>query len=252
MRYDDRTIQTVGEFVTELRNTTKNGLVWFRGQSVSTWPLLPNIARRTDDRPDGMMDQELPAIKRFKQNADVFLTRVPRDEWEWIFLMQHHRGLTRLLDWTESPLVALYFALGSDHEDKDAVVWCLDPMTLNEKSGHRRTFDRDVLAFGIDDALENYLPDRLGGDAGAQVFPVAAIGPRNSRRMIAQSGTFTIMHRACMGIEEVDDASHVWRLIIPAAQKANLRAELRLIGFNDFLLFPDLETLALHTRDMFQ
>lgn len=252
MRHDDRTIQTIGEFVTELRNTTQDNLVWFRGQSDSAWSLLPNIARPITGRPDGRMDQELPAIKRFKQNADAFLTRVPRDEWEWIFLMQHHRGLTRLLDWTESPLVALYFALGSDYEDKDAVVWCLDPMALNESSGHRRTSPWDILAFGVNDALENYLPERLGEDTGAQLFPVAAIGPRNSTRMIAQSGTFTIIHRARTGIEEVGDKTHVWRLIIPAAQKANLRAELKLIGFNDFLLFPDLETLALHTRDMFQ
>jgi len=252
LRHDDRNIQTVGEFVTELRNTAQDGLVWFRGQPNLDWSLLPNIARPLEGKPDGLMDQELAAIKRFKQNADAFLNRVPRDEWEWIFLMQHHRGLTRLLDWTESPLVALYFALGEGHEDEDAVIWCLDPMALNEKSGHRRKFDRDVLAFGIDVALDNYLPDRLGGDAGAELLPVAAIGPRNSRRMIAQSGTFTIMHHKRVGIEEVDDANHLWRLIIPAAQKLNLRAELRLIGFSDFLLFPDLETLALHTKEMFQ
>ena len=197
------------------------------------------------------MDQELPAIKRFKQNADAFLARVPRDDWEWIFLMQHHRGLTRLLDWTESPLVALYFALAGAADEASAVVWCLDPMELNRKSGHRRRFDRDILAFGIDEVLNGYLPDRVGENQGAELLPIAAIGPRNSRRMIAQSGTFTIMHRQRVAIEDVPDQDHVWRLVIPAAHKANLRAELRLLGFNEFMLFPELETLALHTREMF-
>lgn len=252
MKNDDRNIQSVGEFVTELRNTAQEGLVWFRGQTDISWPLLPNIARPLDGYPDGPLDQELPAIKRFKQNADAFLARVPRDDWEWIFLMQHHRGLTRLLDWTESPLVALYFALGNTDEETDAVVWCLDPMELNRKSGHRRRFDRDILAFGIDEVLNGYLPDRVGDDQGAELLPVAAIGPRNSTRMIAQSGTFTIMHRQRMAVEDVPGQEHVWRLVIPAAQKSNLRSELRLLGFNEFLLFPELETLALHTREMFR
>ena len=51
---------------------------------------------------------------------------------------------------------------------------------------------------------------------------------------------------------DVAEQDHVWRLVIPAAQKANLRAEISLLGFNEFLLFPELETLAIHTREMFQ
>ena len=252
MKYDDRNIQSVGDFITELQNSAQDQLVWFRGQTNIAWPLLPNIARPIDGYPNGPMDQELPAIKRFKQNANAFLARVPINDWEWIFLMQHHRGLTRLLDWTESPLVALYFALSGPDTEADAIVWCLDPMELNRKSGHRRRFDRDVLAFGIDDVLNSYLPERVGDNQGAELLPVAAIGPRNSTRMIAQSGTFTIMHHQRVAVEDVPDQDHVWRLVVPAAQKSNLHAELRLLGFNEFLLFPELETLAMHTRDMFR
>lgn len=165
--------------------------------------------------------------------------------------MQHHRGLTRLLDWSESPLVALYFALADCDDGSDGIVWCLDPMALNNFSGHRRTNNRDVLAFGVDSALDSYLPERVG-DRGAEMQPIAAIGPRNSRRMIAQSGTFTIMHRQLLPVEDVADRSHVWRLIVPAAEKAALRHELKLLGFNEFMLFPDLETLAIHTQDLLQ
>lgn len=251
MKHDDRNIQSVGDFITKLRDTAQDGLVWFRGQANIEWCLLPNIARPIDGYSNGPMDQELPAIKRFKQNADAFLARRPRDDWEWIFLMQHHRGLTRLLDWTESPLVALYFALLGDDDETDAVIWCLDPMELNRKAGHHRQFDRDILAFGIDEVLDVYLPDRVGDARGAEMLPVAAIGPRNSTRMIAQSGTFTIMHSKRVAIEDVPDGDHVWRLVIPAAQKTELRAELKLLGFNEFLLFPELETLAMYTREMF-
>ena len=248
MKHEDRSITSISDFVKSLRETTEDCLVWFRGQRNHNWKLLPNIARATDEFPEGAMDQEEAAIKRFKQNAGAFLTRTPEDTWHWIFLMQHHRGLTRLLDWSESPLVGLYFALEEGDEDKDAVVWCLDPMALNVHAGHRQRHPRDVLGFGDDSALDNYLPDKLKSGGGV-LYPVAGIGPRNSARMVAQSGTFTIIHAEAKPIEDVSDQSHVWRFIVPANAKESLQAELKLIGFNELMLFPDLERVALHTRE---
>lgn len=56
------------------------------------------------------------------------------DRASWLTLMQHYGLPTRLLDWSESPLVALYFALSSDEDAKaDAAVWVLNPMKLNKK-----------------------------------------------------------------------------------------------------------------------
>ena len=43
MKYEDRNIHSVGEFIIELQNTAKDILVWFRGQTNIEWPLLPFI-----------------------------------------------------------------------------------------------------------------------------------------------------------------------------------------------------------------
>ena len=156
---------------------------------------------------------------------------------------------TRLLDWTESPLVALFFAVENCEEDFDGVVWCLDPISLNAHAGHQRAHSKDVLAFDIDRELESYLPDRIGKQT-AVMNPLAAIGPRNSPRMIAQSGTFTIIHATPTPIEEVQDGAIVWRFLVSADKKLILREELKLLGFNEFMLFPDLERLAIFTEEL--
>lgn len=247
MRHADRAVQTIGEFVVALRDTA-GGLVWYRGQERAEWPLIPSLARQRDG-----LRAELLTIKRFKQNAAPYLPARPVDEWEWVFLMQHHRAPTRLLDWSESPLVALFFALWrTTNDDGDAAVWCLDPVALNRHAGHRRHHDRDILAFGIDPTLDDYLPDKVS-ERVAPLNPVAAIGPRNSARMVAQAGTFTVIHIEATPIEEVgDNQDHIWKIVIPSAAKPLLRAELTLLGVHEHSLFPDLDRVAGLALEMLQ
>jgi hypothetical protein len=246
LRHADRQVRTIGEFVVALRDTAADGLVWYRGHERSEWKLVPSLARQND-----ALAAELLTIKRFKQNAAPYLPARPANEWEWVFLMQHHRAPTRLLDWSESPLVALFFALCSTHhDDTDAAVWCLDPVALNRLAGHRRLHARDILAFGIDAPLDDYLPDKVN-ERVATLNPIAAIGPRNSARMVAQAGTFTVIHAEAMAIEDVGDVQdHIWRIVVPAAAKSLLRNELGLLGVREHSLFPDLDRVALLAREM--
>jgi len=247
MRHEDRNLSTVGDLITALRDwNTANEPTWFRGQGNATWSLTPSIARNTT-----YLAGELTTIKLFKQQARPHLATLPSSEWEWIFLMQHYRAPTRLLDWTERPLVGLYFAISDENQDnEDAALWFLDPVALNRHSGHRRAFGKDILAFDIDNALDQYLPDQVNARL-TMLDPVAGIGPWNSSRMVAQAGTFTIMHANAVPVDTVGDANHVWRMIIPAGSRAALREELALLGVTEGMIFPDLDRIALGTRRLF-
>ena len=240
MRYPDSPLESVGKLVEALNGWSTPDVLWFRGQSHKDWTLVPSLFRHARG-----MAGEAAMIKLFKQQSRPHLREMPASEWEWLFLMQHHRLPTRLLDWTQSPLVGLYFALfdkENRHAADDAALWFLDPVALTRQAGHRRLFERELLAFDVDEALTPYLPNEINPNAPA--YPVAAIGPRNSARMVAQAGTFTITHAEPSPIEEVGDALHVWRMIIPSSEKPKLRNELDLLGVTEDLMFPDLDRVA--------
>jgi len=244
MRFKDCVIHSVGEMLSKLKTQSKSThITWFRGQSSSKWKLVPSLARKI-----GHLTAESAYIKKFMQNAMPYIDTPPTSEWEWIFLMQHYRAATRLLDWSESPLAALYFAV---HESKltrtDGAVWCLDPVALNREAKLKFSFEFEIPAFGQDSVLDSYLPSRVNGTT-AELFPVAIIGPRNTPRMAAQLGTFTINHRIHTPIEEIGVKKHVWRWIIPARSKKSMMNELSLLGYSALTLFPELDRVADHSR----
>jgi hypothetical protein len=241
MRYQEVQLESIGELVEALKGwPTEGGPLWFRGQSNKKWGLVPSLFRYKKG-----IEGEGAIIKVFKQQSRPYLLEKPITEWEWLFLMQHHRLPTRLLDWSESPLVGLYFALADRSKKRnsdDAALWVLDPVALNKNAGHNRLFPKELLAFGADDVLDTFLPAQVNSKAPA--YPVAAIGPRNSARMVAQSGTFTIAHADPTPLEKLHGGSHVWRMIIPPGAKDHLRQELALLGVGEDTLFPDLDRVA--------
>jgi len=227
MAYVEDKIKTIGELLEKLGAIRKkNATVWFRGQSVASWNLQPSIMRRPNSP-----DNEIVLLKKFKQHAVPLTERVPDREYDWLFLMQHHDVPTRLLDWTESPLVALYFAVAEKkdlkHKNKDAAVWCLYPHVLNELAGIRMQPESDIPSFGHDSVLDDYLPSRTMGITTAQRQPVALLAPRQFRRLHVQQGVFTIFHRNVTPLEDIKDRNgkqpHILKFVIPCSAKEKLR-----------------------------
>jgi hypothetical protein len=137
------------------------------------------------------------------------------------------------MDWTSSPLAALYFACrySGQEEPKTGRIWMLIP-----KQG-RAFFD--VLS-------DDKGPFQLDGIK--QVYPIV-VAPRIN----AQSGFFTIQQNPWRSLDRFDvveypdeqlDIDRLVEYTVPAGEKNQLLLELNRVGVNRRTLFPDLDGLG--------
>ena len=237
--YEIRQVTSISDLLDKLRvDIVAEQVHWFRGQKKADWPLLPTLARKTRD-----LEKEADLVAKFKQNASLLLSSsLPRSEWDWLTIMQHHGVPTRLLDWTENPLVGLYFAAES-FRNFDGALWILRPVELNGVSQISPDYPQYIPNFE-DDAVSSYKPSVLEREKVSRLKPIAVIGPRNTPRMQAQLGAFTVVHRDPIPIESVGDGRHIIKYQVPSAAKETIRRELKLIGISKFQLFPELQSLG--------
>ena len=233
-----KTINSISELTTKLMKDLIDikGPVWFRGQAVNSWKLQSNFLRLKNP------PSEMNFIKKFKQSATLLLDPKPNSLLDWLLIMQHHGMPTRLLDWTESPLVAAYFCV-NQHIKKDAALWMLRPVELNKISGVQPEYEYDIPSIE-DSVLQTYTPESLASERISKLLPIAAIFPRNNERMQAQQGVFTISHRNDQVIEEIGNKKHIWKYVIPAKYKKKIQKELKILGFGKFQLFPELSSIG--------
>ncbi len=216
--------------------------VWFRGHSNSGWELTPNIFRTKSNI--RVCDEE-ELYGEFVRRGGSLLSGLS-DGWHAYFMMQHHGIPTRLLDWTDSALVALYFALKASRTD--AAVWAINPLWLNSCTVERYAlvdprFDPVAVAFRVD-AIRASLQD---SESGTPLLSMAVRPPLVSSRMFGQRSLFTLHGSQDIPIEKysfVDRDSPLSRIVIPERNLSDFRVGLRLCGIAETTVFPDLDGLA--------
>lgn len=96
--------------------------IWFRGQADAEWSLEPALFRRHDYDESSM-------FHHFQIRAPEYRSS-HRSIFDWLCLMQHYSLPTRLLDWSESVLVALFFA-ANELDKTNGKVYALNARRLN-------------------------------------------------------------------------------------------------------------------------
>ncbi|MPR36513.1 FRG domain-containing protein [Salmonirosea aquatica] len=256
------TVTSLGEFMVEVENTsTVNNIIWYRGASNINYKLLPTLYRHpTITDSIDLINQENEILKRFKQRSLPYITRTTTDDWDFFFLMQHFGVPTRLLDWTENPFVALYFALSGAATDthgnftNDVIVWEMVPEHWNTKSLEDISITTVV---DPDDPLMSGYVNTKSNITRIRKQSVAVYGNYNSVRIVAQKGAFVLFGKEMIAMEDVYvrdmyPPDCLKKIIIPTTHIGSMMSSLSRIGITDSVIFPDLEGLAKEIKRAFK
>lgn len=206
----------------------------FRGQSNATWTLEPSLLRSTGGgvSGSGMLSEEERLLREFDRERHLHwngaLPASRRESWA---LMQHHGVPTRLLDWTASLWVALYFAV-VDNPEANGALFVVNARELEQIAQRKLGApDRDGLLEALDAAMTE-------PDADPLIYPFPA--EQSSQRSSAQQGYFTLCMNVGADHYQVikSESKDAIRVPIPAQAKPPFLNELRMMGVNGQSLFP--------------
>lgn len=186
------------------------------GLSKQTYEMLTKLAARVTDPGSSTNLKELVNTYTIREEVEIWA------------LAQHYHLATPLLDWSASPLTALYFAFEETKGvDVDyAAVYLLHRRLVEEKT----TELREIINAPFVDIFESFSDE--------------------NPRLIAQFGLFSIFTRVEQSIEEWVTSNFrnakdrhtpvLIKFIIPTANGADCRSLLRAFGVNSATVYPDL------------
>ncbi|MET3978829.1 hypothetical protein ABIB62_001399 [Mucilaginibacter sp. UYP25] len=260
------TLKEFSSFLEEHLPSSKESTLWFRGAGRASYPLSPSLHRHaTISEGDKIIDLEIDLVDRFKQRSVPFLSKSidKQNDWEVLFFMQHYGMPTRLLDWSESPFVSMYFALTSAPYElnarkrvykEDCCVWVLDPVSWNQHSLKDFTYDKGILS------VENHFADSYKPRtpfANIREKPIAIFGTHNSPRIVAQRGVFIVFGKSTTPMDQayVDYSfpqDCLLKIVFPQAKIQHLVESLTSIGITDSVIYPDLEGFSKELRRFYK
>ena len=221
-------------------------------------------------------------LQSFRRKAGGIGNAPPRDYTDqWIILAQHYGVPTRLLDWTEGALHALFFAI--NRGDSNTRVYMLNPRRLNSEAGSVNRGFNYPLSFGdslVDVYIKNAWVNRLLIDEERKKIekqldeefsnknshsgfkdtrkmmkrllkiPIAFPAVYQDSRMISQRSCFTIHGaelkpmRKILSENGIEEAECLIEYNIDYESQQNMMRQLDILGISASSLFPDLDHLA--------
>ena len=235
-KYNETTIESLSDFTKlfETRIGDRYKILLFRGQPTNK-ALIPKIARHRFKKSREV--DEIRMLNEFNISSIQYLNYKPSSILEKLTIAQHHGLPTRLLDWTENALTALYFAVSSEvDKDDSSVVWV---MSVPRES--------KILINDPDELSNVFLEEKH------RLFKPASIIPRIS----SQHGWFTLHPYLGNGfyskIENLNyEEVNLSKVIIKNGCEKSIQENLEICGINCHSIFKDLDSLGSYVFQKFK
>ena len=210
-------IKNLSDLFHIFEDQTSGRIMYFRGQ-VRDWPLRPSLARERVTEQERAKESEC-----FERLAEILPTV---NDWERATIAQHYGVPTRLLDWSENPLVGLYFAIEDNNcDNEDGVIWVFEDKTA---------VAGDVASLHGGSSLRRLTHPRPYRAWKDLQFTIP--------RATAQRGSLTSQPDLLIAFDEQKfdpNTQSLKKFIVPKRSRIQLRNQLNIFGVTEQRLFPD-------------
>jgi FRG domain-containing protein len=277
-RFDERPVTDVSGYLEVTkefqekwsRSYAYHADAWYRGVTdADKHKLVPSFHRFAEkfgasvtDNPDRITESDL-RDEFLRRSLPLLRGQEPSNKWDWYFLMQHYDFPTRLLDWSESSMVGLFFAVYSysklktgsilsleDETGCDAAIWMLDPMSFNKQSLEDRFSGTEPILRQDNEIISEYLSDRPFALSNVPKAPIALMPDNRNQRLTAQKGMFILFGSDNTPLEDYverdpNGQARLVKIRIPSMSIPGIRRVLRKAGITPSLYFPELPFLSI-------
>lgn len=239
----------------------KEGFCFFRGDKIVDRNEENLLLTSFDKKKDGEFiynkNDSDNMINDFMSVALSRLSYIPTNYFETMLTAQHYGIPTRLQDWSESPLVSLFFSTSNSKdlgaEDK-CIIWCLNPIKLNsytkrvvQEITNEPYVPNISLSSQNEDSSIGYIMDYYGPKDNNKegLYPIAISTYKINPRIEAQKGVFLIYPRSRKSLIEFEHVEeYLVKLIISRDVAIELENVLQIYKINNFQMFPEIGSIA--------
>lgn len=242
-------VQEYMDVIEYLRQGFDTSNLWYRGVSHAKYELIPKAYRdRLWQRHE---NYEWWIFSSFVNRARSFIPDHSNyTQWNWYFTMQHYGLPTRLLDWTEGSLIALYFAVRNPKNTYIPSIYVLYPYWFDEVLNDQKKEEGIVYSTDpviISEEHNKLLSSYLESDSECPCFPLCLEPPATDLRMTAQRSVFTIHGvniNAFRLVAKNNAEPHMAKIRFSTKHAAYIKDQLNAMGITESTLFPELEGLC--------
>lgn len=233
---DQRTITSVDAYLQAIKEIPKDRTVLYRGHAREDWKLQPSVGRMKKYE----VEKEESIFLKFKMRYHLYTNDMPSTDIDTLFLAQHYGLPTRLLDWTDNPLIGLWFAC-QEEQEFDGCVY-----TIKAEKDHLQEDDRlnfDIFADKKTNFTENQ--EKQADEKNHSLI----IPDYTNRRFLNQKGMFLWFKYPDISISKEQLKPS---FIISKKHKKDILKELSNIGINEAFVYPDLEHLCENIKNEYE